>query len=121
MHEADKEFKVIKADKEFVLNYSMNRWGLNKKANVGPTSESIRKCAPESLQQWQEYYFRNVRSRQQIVALGKKLYRAIKNAIVYEERFYPKLVDSITEEDCIKYMLDLVLKRTYDGYRKEFG
>lgn len=32
------------ADKEFILNYSMNRWQLNFKKNVGATSENIRKC-----------------------------------------------------------------------------
>lgn len=33
------------AKREFVLNYAMNRWQLNFKRNVGPTSDSIRLLA----------------------------------------------------------------------------
>ena len=54
------------ANKEFVLNYAMNRWQLNFKRNVGPTSDSIRMCAPETFEQWQDYYYSHVRSREQI-------------------------------------------------------
>lgn len=52
----------------------MNRFQLNFKRNVGPTSESIRKCEPKSLDEWREYYFKNVRSKEHIEELGKKLY-----------------------------------------------
>ncbi len=41
------------AEKEFVLNYTMNRWRLNFKRNVGPTSASIRDCQPASLEEWE--------------------------------------------------------------------
>ena len=44
------------ANKEFVLNYTTSRWGLNKKVNVGSTSDSIRLCSPNSLQEWEDYY-----------------------------------------------------------------
>lgn len=43
---------MLIAQKEFVLNYATNRWGLNKKSNVGPTSDSIRLCAPNSMEEW---------------------------------------------------------------------
>ena len=33
------------ANKEFILNYTTSRWGLNKKVNVGSTSDSIRLCS----------------------------------------------------------------------------
>lgn len=46
--------------KEWVLNSATNRFQLNFKRNVGATSEAIRKCAPKSLQEWKEYYFKNV-------------------------------------------------------------
>ncbi|HPL64709.1 MAG TPA: MjaI family restriction endonuclease [Syntrophales bacterium] len=35
--------------KEWILNSAMNRFQLNFKRNVGPTSESIRMCAPKTL------------------------------------------------------------------------
>lgn len=41
-----------RANKEFVLNYAMNRWQLNFKRNVGPTSDSIRLCNPSSYEEF---------------------------------------------------------------------
>lgn len=46
-----------KAEKEFVLNYATNRWQLNFKKNVGPTSDSIRLCQPSNLNDWETYYY----------------------------------------------------------------
>jgi YHS domain-containing protein len=98
--------------KEWILNSAMNRFQLNFKRNVGPTSESIRKCEPKSVEEWQEYYFSNVRSKGHIIDLGKKLYVKITEVIASE-------VEDITEEDCIDYMLKLVIDRTFDGYITE--
>ena len=98
--------------KEWVLNSATNRFQLNFKRNVGATSESIRKCAPKSLEEWQNYYFKNVRSQDHIVELGKKLYIKITEVLVAE-------IDEITEEDCINYIKALVIDRTYDGYIRE--
>lgn len=98
--------------KEWILNSAMNRFQLNFKRNVGPTSESIRKCAPKTLNEWQDYYFSNVRSREHIIELGKKLYIKITEVIQAE-------VEEITEEDCIEYLLKLVIDRTFDGYITE--
>lgn len=98
--------------KEWILNSATNRFQLNFKRNVGATSEAIRKCAPKSLEEWQKYYFENVRSEEQIVDLGKKLYVKISEVLVAE-------IDEITEEDCINYIKQLVIDRTYDGYVRE--
>ncbi|MEM3433262.1 MAG: MjaI family restriction endonuclease [Candidatus Methanomethyliaceae archaeon] len=109
------------ATKEFILNYAMNRWQLNFKRNVGPTSETIRKCMPNSLDEWKDYYYSNIRSREHIDNLGKVLYRHIKEDLPPEKRFHPDLIASITETDCIVYMHDIVIKRTYEGYVRERG
>lgn len=98
--------------KEWILNSAMNRFQLNFKRNVGPTSESIRKCAPKTLEEWQEYYFANVRPEEHIIELGKKLYVKITEVIQAE-------VAEVTEEDCINYMKQLVIDRTFDGYMTE--
>ena len=90
----------------------MNRFQLNFKRNVGPTSESIRKCAPKTLDEWREYYFANVKPEEHIVELGKKLYVKITEVIQAE-------VAEVTEEDCISYMKQLVIDRTFDGYMTE--
>lgn len=98
--------------KEWILNSATNRFQLNFKRNVGATSEAIRKCAPKSLAEWQEYYFANVKSQEHIIELGKKLYVKITEVLVAE-------IDEITEEDCINYIKELVIDRTYDGYVRE--
>ncbi|UZJ41488.1 MjaI family restriction endonuclease [Prosthecochloris sp. SCSIO W1101] len=98
--------------KEWILNSAMNRFQLNFKRNVGSTSESIRKCAPKTLNEWREYYFSQVRPEEHIVELGKKLYVKITEVIEAE-------VAEVTEEDCISYMKQLVINRTFDGYMTE--
>ena len=70
--------------KEWILNSAMNRFQLNFKRNVGPTSESIRKCSPKTLEEWREYYFTNVKPKEHIEELGKKLYVKITEVIQSE-------------------------------------
>ena len=98
--------------KEWILNSAMNRFQLNFKRNVGATSESIRKCSPKTLDEWREYYFANVKSKTHIEDLGKKLYVKITEVIQSE-------VAEVTEQDCIDYMIQLVIDRTFDGYMTE--
>lgn len=98
--------------KEWILNSVMNRFQLNFKRNVGPTSESIRKCAPKNIDEWREYYFKNVKPKEHIIELGKKLYTKITEVIQAE-------VAEITEQECIDYMMQIVIDRTYDGYITE--
>ncbi|MCX8022133.1 MAG: MjaI family restriction endonuclease [Syntrophorhabdaceae bacterium] len=98
--------------KEWILNIAMNRFQLNFKRNVGPTSESIRRCAPRTLEEWREYYFKNVRTKEHIENLGRKLYVKITEVIQSE-------VEEITEQDCIDYMFQIVIDRTFDGYMAE--
>jgi len=70
--------------KEWILNSAMNRFQLNFKRNVGPTSESIRLCQPKTIDEWRDYYFSNVRSKEHIIELGKKLYIKITEVISAE-------------------------------------
>lgn len=98
--------------KEWILNSAMNRFQLNFKRNVGATSEAIRKCSPKTLEEWRNYYYTNVKSEQHIEELGKKLYVKIAEVIQAE-------VTNVTEQDCIDYMKQLVIERTYDGYTTE--
>lgn len=98
--------------KEWILNSVMNRFQLNFKRNVGAVSEAIRQCQPKTVEQWQEYYFEHVRPQEHIDELGRKLYVKITEVIVAE-------IDQVTEQDCIEYMRNLVIHRTYDGYMTE--
>jgi hypothetical protein len=98
--------------KEWILNSAMNRFQLNFKRNVGPTSESIRQCAPKTIDEWRNYYFKNVHAKEHLEGLGKKLYVKITEVIHAE-------VEEVSEQDCIDYMIQLVIDRTFDGYMTE--
>lgn len=100
--------------KEWLLNTAMNRFQFNFKRNVGATSESIRKCAPKNVEEWRDYYYKNVKKESEIEELGRRLYVKITEVIQSE-------VSSITEQDCIDYMKQMVIERTYDGYTTEIS
>ncbi|BDC35782.1 MAG: MjaI family restriction endonuclease [Candidatus Methanoliparum thermophilum] len=98
--------------KEWILNQANMRWGLTKKNKVGPVSELIRKCSPKSLKDWERYYYNNVYPKQHLEELGRRLYIKITEVCQAE-------IESITEEDCIDFITNLVIGRTYDGYQSE--
>ena len=98
--------------KEWILNSAMNRFQLNFKRNVGAVSEEIRKCSPQNIEEWRDYYFKKVRTKEHIESLGRKLYIKISEVIAAE-------VEGIEEENCINYMFQMVINRTYDGYLTE--
>jgi MjaI restriction endonuclease len=113
----------LKFKRETLLNYAMNRWALNKAASVGPTSELIRNCAPDSFDKWEEFYFNNAVqkkrggvkiTREYITGLGQTLYIKLTEVVQNE-------LNSITEEECIAYAYNLVLNRTYEGYKTEIS
>jgi len=49
--------KNLKFRHETLLNYGLNRWGLNKSHSVGSTSELIRTCAPSSMKNGEAFTF----------------------------------------------------------------
>jgi hypothetical protein len=109
--------------KEWILNIATNRWGLNKKDRVGPVSEWIRECAPKGIDEWKICYFDKLRvflqkkgipleTSDYLEDLGKKLYTKITEVIRAE-------IDEVSEEDCIDYIYNLVINRTFEGYRNE--
>jgi len=98
--------------KEWILNQANMRWGLTKKNKVGAVSEEIRKCAPKSLGAWEIYYYKNVYPKERLEELGRRLYIKISEVCQAE-------IESITEEDCIDFITNLVVNRTFDGYQSE--
>ena len=88
------------------------RWGLTRKKQVGTVSEEIRKGSPKAVKEWETYYYKNVCPKSHLVELGKKLYIKISEVFRAE-------IDSIEEEDCINFIINLVISRTYDGYTSE--
>ena len=111
----------LKFKRETLLNYGMNRWGLNKAHSVGSTSELIRNCAPTTYKEWEEFYFSSASqkkkggvkiTREYIRGLGETLYIKLSEVVQNE-------LESIVEEECIDYAYNLVLNRTYEGYKTE--
>lgn len=111
----------LKFKRETLLNYGMNRWGLNKAHSVGSTSELIRTCAPSKYEEWEQFYFTKAKqkkkdglqiTRKYIESLGQTLYIKLSEVVQHE-------LEQITEEECIDYAYNLVLNRTYEGYRTE--
>jgi hypothetical protein len=98
--------------KEWILNQAMMRFQLNRPKHVGHVAEEIRKCRPKSVEEWEDYYYQKVRSKEQLEIIGKMLYDKITKVCRAE-------IESITEEDCINFVKELVIKRTYDGYQSE--
>lgn len=98
--------------KEWILNGANMRWGLTRKNKVGPVSELIRKCSPKTKEDWGNYYYENVNSKDHLEQLGRTLYIKITEVCQAE-------IDSISEEDCINFVINLVIDRTFDGYQSE--
>ena len=109
--------------KEWILNMATNRWGLNKKDSVGPVSLWIRECDPKTIRDWESFYYKklagmlkekgiNLSPQEYIQDLGRKLYTKITEVIQAE-------IEEVTEEDCLQYIYNLVINRTFDGYQTE--
>jgi hypothetical protein len=98
--------------KEWIINNANMRWGLNKKNNVGAVSEAIRKCSPKYLHEWEEYYYSNIFPKEHLEQLGRRLYIKITEVCQAE-------IEEVTEQDCIDFVINLVINRTYDGYQSE--
>jgi len=98
--------------KEWILNSAMNRFQFNFSRNVGKVSEEIRKCSPKTLDEWKQYYLENVRKKEHIEELGRRLFVKITEVL-------PAEIQEVTEQDCINYMFEVVIDRTFDGYQTE--
>lgn len=111
--------------KEYVLNYTAQRYGLTRPSKVGSVMELIRKCQPKTIQDWEEFYWENAYTkkvdaekvdRELIDELGKRLFEKI-HAVVIPE--WTKAFEEITENDCIDYILDVTIRRTFNGFFRE--
>jgi hypothetical protein len=115
------EGKNKKFKRETLLNYAANRWALNKASSVDSVAYLIRQCAPNNFEEWENYYYKNAKQKKKdgvrvtneyIKNLGKRLYLEIFKTVKAE-------LNSIGEDECIDYMYNLVLNRTYEGYLSE--
>lgn len=123
--ENTKNYSLEFGKKEKVLNYACQTYQLSRPNKVGAVMALIRECQPQTFEQWETWYFENA------VTEGKNSFRVTKESLTeLGERLYAKIIEvvipewieafeNLTEEDCVAYIYNLTINRTYDGYLRE--
>jgi hypothetical protein len=123
--ENTKKYSLEFGKKEKVLNYACQTYQLSRPNKVGAVMALIRECQPQTFEQWETWYFENA------VTEGKNSFRVTKESLTeLGERLYAKIIEvvipewieafeNLTEEDCVAYIYNLTINRTYDGYLRE--
>lgn len=111
--------------KERVLNYACQTYQLSRPSKVGAVMELIRRCQPQSIEEWEHWYFENALTntknptkitRESLTELGERLYSKITQVVIPE---WETAFRELTEQDCIDYIYNLTINRTYDGFVRE--
>ncbi|MCD8291015.1 MAG: MjaI family restriction endonuclease [Prevotella sp.] len=120
-----KKYSLEFGKKERVLNYACQTYQLSRPSKVGAVMELIRECQPQDLEEWEKWYFDNAYTitktpakitRESIKELGERLYSKIVSIVIPE---WLSVFQELTEQDCIDYIYNLTINRTYDGYIRE--
>jgi len=111
--------------KEKVLNYACQTYQLSRPNKVGAVMALIRKCQPKTIEEWEKWYFENAHTENKVSAkitkevlkeLGERLHVKITEVVIPE---WQEAFKSLTLQDCIDYIANLTINRTYDGYIRE--
>lgn len=111
--------------KERVLNYACQTYQLSRPGKVGAVMALIRECQPKTFGEWEEWYFKNAQTaakkpvkitNESLKELGERLYAKIVEIVIPE---WESAFRELTEQDCIDYIYNLTINRTYDGYIRE--
>lgn len=111
--------------KEKVLNYACQTYQLSRPNKVGAVMSLIRQCQPKTIQSWEQWYFENAytdgKSRTKITKdsleeLGERLYVKITEIVIPE---WQEAFRQLTLQDCIDYIHNLTINRTFDGFNRE--
>lgn len=98
---------------------------MSRPAKVGAVMALIRECQPSTYEQWKEWYFENAYtatktpvklSVESLTELGERLYEKIQTFVIPE---WQEAFSQLTLQDCIDYIYNLTINRTYDGYIRE--
>ena len=113
--------------KEKVLNYACQTYQLSRPNKVGAVMSLIRECQPDSFEEWESWYFSNAYTAGKVPAkvteelldeLGDRLYAKITEVVIPE---WQEAFRTLSLEDCRRYIRNLTINRTYDGYLREKG
>ena len=111
--------------KEKVLNYACQTYQLSRPNKVGAVMSLIRECQPKSIQDWEKWYLENAHTdgknpvkvtKDVIKELGERLYVKIKEIVIPE---WQEAFNQLTLQDCVDYIYNLTINRTYDGFNRE--
>jgi hypothetical protein len=85
----------------------------------------IRECQPKTIDDWERWYFENANTdgktptkitKESLVELGERLYIKISEIVIPE---WTEAFNQLTLQDCIEYIHNLTINRTYDGFMRE--
>lgn len=119
------KYSINFGKKERVLNYACQTYQLSRPNKVGAVMALIRECQPNSYEEWQKWYFQNAHTSgkkpfkittESLRELGERLYAKITEIVIPE---WESAFRELTEQDCIDYIYNLTINRTYDGYLRE--
>jgi len=111
--------------KEKVLNYTCQTYQLTRPNKVGAVMALIRECQPKSFEEWQKWYFKNANTvgkvpnkitKKILEELGERLYAKIKTIVIPQ---WLEAFNQLTSQDCVDYIFNLTINRTYDGFIRE--
>ena len=111
--------------KEKVLNYATQTYQLSRPNKVGAVMALIRECQPKTIEEWEQWYFENAHTdgksqvkitKESLSELGERLYIKIKEIVIPE---WTEAFNQLTLQDCIDYIVNLTIARTYDGFIRE--
>ncbi len=120
-----KKYSMEFGKKEKVLNYTCQTYQLSRPNKVGAVMALIRECQPQSIEEWEKWYFENAYTaaktptkvtRESIKELGERLYEKITEVVIPE---WKAAFDQLTIDDCCDYIYNLTINRTYDGFLRE--
>ncbi len=112
-------------NKEHILNYTCQFYQLSRPSKVGAVMALIRECQPASYDEWKQWYFQNAHtagrvpvklSEQSLTELGERLYEKLQQFVIPS---WQQTFRELTLQDCIDYIYNLTINRTYDGYLRE--
>jgi len=120
-----KKYSMEFGKKEKVLNYACQTYQLSRPNKVGMVMALIRECQPQTIDEWEQWYFSNAYTeakqktkitKESLTELGERLYEKIIEVIIPE---WQAAFQQLTIQDCTDYIYNLTINRTYDGFIRE--
>ena len=120
-----KRYSLEFGKKEKVLNYACQTYQLSRPNKVGAVMALIRECQPKTIEDWEQWYFENAHTDGKITLkvtkesmndLGTRLHEKIIQVVIPE---WKDAFNNLTLQDCIDYIHNLTINRTFDGYIRE--